>query len=80
MVFATASTRSSCVVLTVPTDRERRGEGPASAEEIAAGTAWPGEKPYGVARTRRILRALLDAGLVQRTATRAYGVRWEVPR
>jgi hypothetical protein len=68
------------IVLTVLLDRARRGEGPGSAEEIATGTAWPGQRTFGVARTRRILRGLQAAGDVPRAASRADGVRWEVGR
>ena len=63
-------------MLTVLADRARRGEGPGTADEIAAGTAWPGERTFGVARTRRILRQLQAAGHVRRIASRAGGVRW----
>jgi hypothetical protein len=68
------------IVLTVLGDRARRGEEPAVVEEIAAATAWPGARTFGVQRTRRILRELREAGHVRRNATRADGVRWEVER
>ena len=67
-------------MLTVLADRANRGEGPGTADEIAAGTVWPGERTFGVARTRRILRQLRVAGHVRRIASRADGVRWEVLR
>lgn len=69
-------TEEQGIVLTVLADRARRGEGPGTADEIAAGTAWPGERTFGVARTRRILRQLQAAGHVRRIASRAGGVRW----
>jgi hypothetical protein len=68
------------VVLTVLYDRARRGDEPCSVEEVAAGTAWPGERTYGVARTRRALGELRAAGLARRIASRADGVRWEARR
>ena len=68
------------VVLTVLLDRERRGDGPGTAEEIAAGTAWPSCRTYGVDRTRRVLGELRRLGLARRIASRADGVRWEAQR
>ena len=69
-------TEDQAIVLTVLRDRSRLGEGSATVDEIAAGTAWPGERTFGVARTRRILRQLQAAGHVRRIASRAGGVRW----
>lgn len=48
----------------------------ASVEDVARATGWPGERTFGVARTRRVLHELRRVGLVTRTATRAAGVRW----
>jgi hypothetical protein len=73
-------TDEQSIVLTVLGDRARRGEAPATAEEIAELTRWPGARTFGVARTRRILRQLQAAGLVRRTASRAAGIRWETRR
>lgn len=73
-------TEEQGIVLTVLADRTRRGEGAATAEQIAAGTAWPGVRTFGVVRTRRVLRELQAAGLARRTSTRADGVRWQTGR
>jgi hypothetical protein len=71
-------TEGQSIALTVLLDRARRGEGPATAEEIAEMTRWPGARTFGHRRTSRILSELLAAGRVRRTASRAEGVRWEV--
>jgi hypothetical protein len=77
--FATL-TEEQGVVLTVLLDRARRGDGPGSTEEIAAGTAWPGERTYGIDHARRVLNELRRLGLARRIASRAAGVRWEAGR
>jgi len=66
--------------LTVLQDRERRGEDSGSVEEIAHGTAWPGERTYGIERTRRVLHELRNLGLVRRVYSRGDCVRWEAQR
>lgn len=55
-------TEEQGVVLTPIRDRARRGEPPATTLEIAAGTAWPGARTYGIRRTARILRELSNLG------------------
>lgn len=62
-------------MLTAMLDRLRRGEAPGSGEQIAAGTAWPGARTYGIARTRRFLLELAELGLAQRICRRGRSVR-----
>lgn len=63
----TELTDEQAVVLTVLTDRARRGDGPGLADAIAAGTAWPGARRYGARRTVRVLRELERLGLARRS-------------
>jgi hypothetical protein len=62
-------TEEQGVVLTVLGDLAGRGEGPVPAKQIARLTARPGERTYGVARTRRVLMELRCLGLTRRTAS-----------
>jgi hypothetical protein len=59
-------------VLTVLYD----ADGPLSAAETAAATAWPGARTYSLRRTRRVLRELEAAGLAERRRGRWRWLRW----
>jgi len=70
------------IIATVLLDRSRgvlgqTPAGPGTVAEIAQGTAWPGARTYGVARTRRILGELRREGIARRlNYGRAGGVQW----
>lgn len=68
------------IVVTVLLDRYRIMDEPASAQEIAAATAWPGARTFGVGRTRRILRELRDEGLAHRLNFGSAGDGDRIPR
>jgi hypothetical protein len=69
-------TEEQQIVLTVLLDRGHRGDEPGAVEDIAAGTAWPGARKFGVARTRRVLNELRRRDLARRAGRSS----WEAQR